>query len=298
MANGKNVPIDPKNAPAGYYHHPRRFLGSRMVYPVLSRRSRGVSIGVNLFPCKLCNFNCLYCQVLSENDPKGVVPKVDPAALERELREMLEMAAGGKLYEHEPFSKAPAELRRLNDIALSGDGEPTLIKEFAEVCRVCVSVKTSLKLGGVKVILLTNASRLHLPAVERGLDILYGDEGEIWAKLDAGTEAYFQFLNQASIPYDVVLNNIIRSAKIRPIVIQSLFVRVDGNRTAPAEVRAYAEQLKAILSTGGTIRQIQIYTVARPCRDPRISRLSREELEQITAEIQSEVAVPLVTYYN
>jgi wyosine [tRNA(Phe)-imidazoG37] synthetase (radical SAM superfamily) len=285
-------------SPAGYYHHPRQFQGRRMVYPVLSRRSAGVSVGVNLFPCKLCNFNCLYCQVMTESDPEKVVPGVDLPALEADLRAVLDQVTSGLLYEHESFRQAPQRLRRLNDIALSGDGEPTLVKEFAEVCETCVAVKRSLGLAGVKVILLTNASRLHLPDVRRGLTKLFEDEGEVWAKLDAGTEEYFRFLNRSSISYQQILNNIIEASRIRPIVIQSLFVRVDGDRTAQSEVRAYAEQLRAIQAAGGRIRQVQIYTVARPCRDPRISRLTHEELESVTSEIRRIITVSLTTYYD
>ena len=43
--------------------HRRDFSDNRYVYPVVSRRSRGVSIGVNLNPDKVCNFDCVYCQV-------------------------------------------------------------------------------------------------------------------------------------------------------------------------------------------------------------------------------------------
>jgi wyosine [tRNA(Phe)-imidazoG37] synthetase (radical SAM superfamily) len=43
--------------------HERSFDANRFVYPVLSRRSRGLSIGVNLNPDKVCNFDCIYCQV-------------------------------------------------------------------------------------------------------------------------------------------------------------------------------------------------------------------------------------------
>ena len=43
--------------------HERQFEGSRFVYPVLSRRSGGISVGINLNPDKVCNFDCVYCQV-------------------------------------------------------------------------------------------------------------------------------------------------------------------------------------------------------------------------------------------
>ena len=80
------------------YH--RRELGSfRYVYPVLSRRARGVSVGINLNPDKGCNFDCLYCQV----DRTGERPKpgVDLAELEVELRSLLSWAVAGCL-EGEP----------------------------------------------------------------------------------------------------------------------------------------------------------------------------------------------------
>ncbi|GIS62123.1 MAG: hypothetical protein CM1200mP2_43480 [Planctomycetaceae bacterium] len=44
-------------------HHPRTFHDNRFVYPVLSRRSHGLSVGINLNPDKICNFDCIYCQV-------------------------------------------------------------------------------------------------------------------------------------------------------------------------------------------------------------------------------------------
>ncbi|MEX0791938.1 MAG: radical SAM protein, partial [Pirellulaceae bacterium] len=43
--------------------HERGFEANKFVYPVLSRRSKGISLGVNLNPDKRCNFDCIYCQV-------------------------------------------------------------------------------------------------------------------------------------------------------------------------------------------------------------------------------------------
>jgi hypothetical protein len=42
---------------------PRAFLNNRFVYTVISPRARGLSIGVNMNPCKTCNFDCAYCEV-------------------------------------------------------------------------------------------------------------------------------------------------------------------------------------------------------------------------------------------
>ena len=48
---------------AWFASHPRTFAENRYVYPVVSRRAGGISIGVNLNLDKVCNFDCVYCQV-------------------------------------------------------------------------------------------------------------------------------------------------------------------------------------------------------------------------------------------
>src|SRR6185295_10411899 len=103
--------------------HPRRFEENRFVYPVLSRRSEGISIGVNLNPDKVCNFDCIYCQV--DRTTQSETQFVETRQLLEELEEMLRLAASGQLFDHSRFQNAPPHLRRLNDIAFSGDGEPT-----------------------------------------------------------------------------------------------------------------------------------------------------------------------------
>src|SRR6478609_9161971 len=56
----------PRPAPAArraFTMHDRLWKHNRYVYPVVSRRSKGISLGINLNPDKLCNFDCIYCQV-------------------------------------------------------------------------------------------------------------------------------------------------------------------------------------------------------------------------------------------
>jgi len=110
--------------------HPRSFRGNRYVYPVLSRRAGGVSIGVNLNPDKRCNFDCIYCQVDRAEPVKGEA--VDLDRLTAELDAMVRLVVSGRIYEETEFRQAPPALRRLNDIALSGNGEPTACDRFEE----------------------------------------------------------------------------------------------------------------------------------------------------------------------
>src|SRR5207302_8445310 len=94
--------------------HRRDFAGNRYVYPVVSRRSRGVSVGLNLNPDKVCNFDCVYCQV-DRSTPRPV-RDVDLARLRDALEDMLDRVQSGQLFEEERYRQTPAELRRLNDI--------------------------------------------------------------------------------------------------------------------------------------------------------------------------------------
>jgi poly-gamma-glutamate synthesis protein (capsule biosynthesis protein) len=159
-------------------------------YPVISRRSRGVSLGVNLNPDKVCNFDCVYCEVDRLSPARR--GDLDLDQIEQELGLLLDLATSGEIYEISPFDSARPEQRRLNDIAFSGDGEPTTAKAFAEVVARVAAIKRTRGLDLVKLVLITDASRLQAPEVVQGLETLMAHQGEIWAKLDAGTEAYYR----------------------------------------------------------------------------------------------------------
>ena len=117
--------------------HGRHWREFRYVYPVISRRSKGLSIGVNLSPDAVCNYNCVYCQVDRTIERK--LRRVDLDVLEYELRHVVENHQ--QLFEEPEFRHVPAEYRRLNDIAFSGDGEPTASAVFPETARLAAAVR-------------------------------------------------------------------------------------------------------------------------------------------------------------
>src|SRR5262249_52705954 len=186
--------------------HRRTFENNLYVYAVVSRRSKGVSIGLNLNPDKICNFDCVYCQVDRKTPP--VVRTVDVLRLLQELEDMLDLVANGGLFEIERFRATPPALRRLNDIAFSGDGEPTSAREFPEVVRAVAEIRRRRGLDDVKLVLITNASQFHKPAVREALEVLDANGGEVWAKLEAGTEEYYQQIDRTTIPLQRILDNI------------------------------------------------------------------------------------------
>src|ERR1700722_13802742 len=128
--------------------HRRSFADNRYVYAVVSRRSKGVSLGINLNPDKLCNFDCVYCQV--DRTTPGGPANVDVPRLAAELEDMLDLAVSGALYETDAFRTTPPALRRLNDIAFAGDGEPTTCPAFPEVVQLATDARRRLRLDATK----------------------------------------------------------------------------------------------------------------------------------------------------
>jgi wyosine [tRNA(Phe)-imidazoG37] synthetase (radical SAM superfamily) len=276
--------------------HERSFDAYRFVYPVLSRRSRGLSIGVNLNPDKVCNFDCIYCQVDRTSQSETRFVEVDN--LLAELREMLELATSGVVFATSKFRDTPAKLRRLNDIAFSGDGEPTTYKNFDEIISACAAVKREMRLEDVKMVLITNASMFHRPHVQRGLEILDAHQGEIWAKLDAGTEAYYHLIDRTTIPFRQILDNITAAARVRPLVIQSLLMRVHGEGPSEAELEAFCDRLGAIVAAGGRIRLVQIYTVARPPAESFVTPLADAEVDAIADLVRRRTGLSAASFYG
>lgn len=127
----------------------------------------------------------------------------------------------------------------------------------------------------------------HRPVVERGLEILDQNNGEIWAKLDAGTDEYYQLVERTKIPFQRILDNILSAARIRPLVIQSLFMRIDGVPPSEKEIEAFCGRLRDIVAGGGSLKLAQVYTVARPPAESNVTALSNDELEGIAKRVRA-----------
>ncbi len=276
--------------------HPRAFQTNRFVYPVLSRRAGGISIGVNLCPNKVCNFNCVYCQV--DRTHPGGARFVEIDTLSEELDRMLTLVTSGDLFRTERFRDTPAPLKQLRDIAFSGDGEPTIYRNFDRIVSDCAEIKRRRGLDGVKIVLITNASLLHRKPVQRALRTLDENNGEIWAKLDAGTEEYFQRVNRTRVPFRQIIENITAAAKDRPIVIQTLLMRIEGEPMPRAEREAICDRLGEITAAGGNVRLVQVHTVARPPAESYVSALSNDEVDAAVELIRRRTGLKVSGYYG
>lgn len=277
-----------------FSRHSRNWRQNLYVYPVISRRGGGLSIGVNLNPDKACNFDCVYCQVDRTVPP--VVRKVDLAILRDELDHMAELAVRGELFDDIQFGHIPESYRRWNDIAFSGDGEPTTSPQFPEAVDIAAEIRRKYGVNHVKLILLTNSAYLTRPVVREVVAVMHANNGEIWAKLDAGTEDYYRMINRPNVPLAHILENILDAARMRPVVIQSLWMNVRGCPPPDSEVDAFAARLKEMVEAGGKIKLVQMHTIARRTAESWVSPLDLGVLERLADRVRAIVDVPVQTF--
>jgi wyosine [tRNA(Phe)-imidazoG37] synthetase (radical SAM superfamily) len=276
--------------------HRRAFADFAYAYPVVSRRSKGVSLGLNLNPDKLCNFDCVYCQV--DRTTPGGPSEVDLAVLADELETLVQLVVSGQLYEVPPFQTTPAHLRRLNDIAFSGDGEPTTCPLFPEVVQLAADVRRRNGLESAQLVLITNASQLHKPRVKESVRLLRANNGVIWAKLEAGTEAYYHEIDRTTVPFARILANITETAREGSVVIQALFLRLHGQPPPEAELEAFCDRLNEITAAGGQIELVQIYTVARRPAEAYVQPLTDAEVDALTERVRRRTGLAAEAYYG
>lgn len=283
-----------KSSYAAVQDHARQFSDFTFVYPVISRRSRGLSIGINLNPDKVCNFDCVYCEV--DRKIPGKVSNVDLSQMRDELKAMIHFARDGGLAKEPKFNEVPWLTRDVKDIAFSGDGEPTMIHNFADCVQTVAEVKRELGLDKTKLVLITDAAGLDKTDVKRGLEIMDANNGEVWGKLDAGTEAHFKLVNRTSIRFDRILKNLLETARVRPIVIQSLLLKVHDQPMSADELNAYCDRLNEIVRGEGKIKEVHAYTVARPTPEAFATKLSTAELNAIAETIRQKTGLAVLAF--
>ena len=274
---------------------PRDFLDNQFVYLAVSPRARGLCVGVNVNPDKRCNLNCLYCEVDRNTPPRAKDLDIDQ--LSAELIRTLELAGSGELQKRPMYAGLPAELVTLRHVALSGDGEPTISPRFSEVLETVVHVRALGKFPFFKIVLVTNATGLHLPGVQQSLRFLTRQD-ELWLKLDGGTREYFEMLNRpsAGVTLDQVLSNIQLVGRQRPVVIQSMFPVIAGKEPSGTEIEQYALRLKELKAAGVQIALVQIYSAARPVPSRQCTHLPLKMLSRIAQLVRLETGLPVQVF--
>ena len=279
--------------------HDRDSAALRYVYPVVSRRAGGVSVGINLNTNNACNWRCIYCQVPGLT--RGAAPAVDMAVLESELRGFLHELLHGDFMQR----RVPEGARRINDIALSGNGEPTSSAEFVRVIGLISRVRRDLapfdsaqdrlRPGSgqalpdtVKTVLITNGSLLYRNEVQQGLRDMAKINGEVWFKLDRASEAGMQRVNDIRISMDKVRGNLEAAIACCPTWLQTCWFALDGEPPSRQDEDDYLEFVAALLRDGHKPQGVLLYSLARPSMQaeaPRLSALSEVQLRAFADRI-------------
>jgi wyosine [tRNA(Phe)-imidazoG37] synthetase (radical SAM superfamily) len=250
--------------------HNRFQEGFEYVYPVVSRRAGGLSLGINLNTNNACNWRCIYCQV--PDLIRGAPPPVDLDALEEELSVFLSQILIGSYLE----DQVPKGQRRLNDIAFSGNGEPTSAPNFADAVKTIHGVRVRANVPEViKTVLITNGSLMHQHKVMKGVKDLAGINGEVWFKIDRATVEGAQLINDTKINKSRIMSNLEASAKACPTWIQTCLFKLDGLHPADSDLDAYVQLIGEAVARGIPFKGILLYGLARQSYQPESARLSK-----------------------
>ncbi len=263
-------------APLTPLDHDRDSADMTYVYPVVSRRAGGVSVGVNLNPNNACNWACVYCQVPGLQ--RGTAPAIDLAQLESELRAMLAEILHGDFMR----TRVPEGARRLNDVALSGNGEPTSAREFPEAIELIGRVMADFGLavhGGtpeksVKLVLITNGSLADRPRVQAGLKRMAALNGEVWFKFDSATAAGMRAINQTRISPEKQFERLSVASRLCPTWLQTCVFAIDGAPPSETEQAAYLDAVARMRRERLPVQGVLLYGLARPSMQPQAARLS------------------------
>ena len=234
--------------------------------PIRSRRL-GSSLGVNLLPSKgkLCNFDCVYCECGWNKDGRsdGKFPPLKD--IEADLEEKM--------------SKASSEGVPVDSTTFSGNREPTIHPDFAQVIDVTLRLRDRY-FPSAKVSVLSNATMIGRKEVAEALMRI---DNPI-LKIDASSDELIQKINKPSGSYrlaEVVEN--LRKFEGR-FVLQTMFLRSEEFDTAaPQALAAWMDIVRELKP-----REIMVYTIDRETPDKSLGKYTVEEMKAFVQPLVDE----------
>ena len=257
-------------------NHREREKG-KLVYPVYSRRSAGLSVGINLFPDKKnCQFNCPYCEVFPFSSPCS-----EAEFSIKQMKEDLQSV----------ISSAHEQRIPIKDICFSGNGEPTLSPAFADALNLAEDIRARESPSSQLVIITNGTGLLRHEIFSLLKDAAKNPSLDIWLKLDAGTSDWYQKINRSNVSFDELTAKKIEFASCSPVTIQTMLCAINGEQPPQAEEKAWEElvcKLAANAMISGSVRKVQLYGKARSApEDPLACELPAEYLENRAASLRS-----------
>jgi len=261
-------------------NHDRNIFQGKYIYPVVSRRAGGLSLGINLNTNNACNWQCIYCEV--PNLVRGKPEPIDLEALESELDYWLDQIINKSFLSQ--YTKSKTEFK---DIAFSGNGEPTASKQFKDVINILIKKINEYELDKKIIIrLITNGSYMANPVIQQSLSLINNFNREIWFKIDRMNKDDIQAVNQVNLSLATIKKNLEAALKNSPTVIQTCLFRLNDKLPSLESLDAYINFLKPYEKK---IKGIHLYSLARLSEQPsqkKLTRLTKSELEVIASKIK------------
>lgn len=243
--------------------HDPDFLNLRYVYPVLSRRMQGISIGINLNTNNACNWACAYCQVPGLH--RGDAPEVNLALLEAELKGLLDNPGLSPMIPPD----TPESMRQIRDIAFSGNGEPTSSPQFIEAVEIARRQRDGHGLQ-IPLVLITNGSLMLRPEVQAGIKALAEADGVVWFKVDRLLPESMKQINGISYKPEQIQHRLDIACSLAPVWLQTCWLAWDGEAPGAKDEAAY---LDFVRQNAHQIQGVHLYGLARPSSQPEAPHL-------------------------
>ena len=273
------------NAPLTPADHNRHIAGMTYVYPVMSRRAGGLSIGINFNPNNACNWRCVYCQVPELQ--RGTAPEMDLAKLSAELNYVLDYVLNGQFFDD---YQVPLEQRQIKDLAISGNGESTSLKRFDQAVALIGEIGRQWGLfPGCRFILISNGSLIHHQPVQQGLKTLAKFNGELWFKIDSASTAGRALINNSSLSDRQLLENLSLASQLCTTRIQTCMLHFQ-TAWSEREKQTYLDLLQRLKDQHIKIAEVLLYSVARQSfqsEAAEISSFSLDELDSMAEAISA-----------
>jgi len=267
--------------------------GGAIIYPVYSRRSKGLSIGVNLFPDrKQCLFDCPYCEIFPFETDIVFSLEIMKTALASAINE------------------AKRNTIPIKDICFSGNGEPTMSGDFIKAVSEAALIRTELAPEAKIVVISNGTGLLHTAIFDFIINSCKSDmELHLWLKIDAASETWYRSINRSTIPLGQLISKIKDfAASSAPFTVQTMLCTIKGALPPSEESSAWVQLITDLAvpsSNAGLDRQIravQIYGKARSAwEDPLAEAVSAAVLEERAALLRlslekAGVLVPVEVY--
>lgn len=236
--------------------------------PVRSRRL-GLSLGINLLPldCKLCSFNCIYCECGWTE--KGHRPCFNS-------REDVARKLSDKLFEMVNADNTP------DVITFAGNGEPTMHPEFPEIIDDVLRIRDNYA-PTAKVSVLTNGTMLFKESVRSALKKV--DNNIV--KLDSAFDGTVRLIDNPLGDYSVAKTVEYMKMFDGSLIVQTMFLR--GEYNGQTVDNATEDEVSAWLKLIAEIkpRQVMIYTIDRDTPAPGLQKVYTDELENIARRVRA-----------